>query len=1306
MRLTKLTLAGFKSFADSAEFTFDEAVTGVVGPNGCGKSNIVDAIKWVLGERSSKSLRGTEMLDVIFAGSAGRKPGGLASVTLTFDNPLHETIVPTIDGKAPDEHDTASPTEPDPLDSEEPSVLDMRLRGKRGLPIDADEVEVERRLYRDGTSQYLINGRKARLRDIRELFLDTGIGADAYSIIEQGKVDAMLLASPQERRTIFEEAAGVAKYKQRRIEAERKLEKAQLNLVQTRDQLESTERRLRIVKGQAVKARRFKELDEQFRAWRVALALDQYDLLARQILTLTGEQLAVDDERVRAGATVTGAETDKQDADIVRQETASALRAADQERLAAEHERQQAEQRAQMTERAIADAMRRGEQDAARLADLDRRVGETDAAAERHRVQTAGLEGAVAEADSALAAANESRAIAMRTLADHQTKAADRRAVQNRLDRERAGVMASLEADAKRVESAREHTDRVAARLAAQIAERDRVAADTSAVQEAAAATKTRAEALAADVAAAESTLDTLGAGRREQAKRTSDFEQDLARVESRRATLLELTQSRAGYGEAVQSVLAARDAAVGYSGVLGALADLIDSSTDNATLVEACLGSDLEALVVESHASLPTADERQALKGRVTFLLARSHDTGTPPAIDLDAFAGRVRAVREMVRARDEAPVEALLDRVLGRTFAVSDAETALLLGAGPLAGCRFVTDDSTIIEPDGRVIAGPREAAAEGAGVLARRNELAALESQVAELAARVRAEREALAAADAEAAALNARAVALRAELAVQQRQLLSEQSRLERLAADDARIQREIRSLDQEFASLRDRSARLDADRDAMKARAEALGAELSQAARDLVDLESNVRAAQAAVESVTERMTACRVDAGKAAEQLAAARRESSRLDASRDELARQRRDASAQIEQAASRVEEHRRTLAEAAAAGDTAAALASDLRTKVDALQADLTRADAAASDAARRLTDARRGAAEAEKRWSSIEMARREAEIKRETLEDRAREDLSLDLAALHPEYRELLDSGGVVRPDHDHAHAEIETLRSDIRKLGNVNLDSIDEETQLAARNDELIRQVADIDDACVRLAELIAQLNAVSKERFADVFDKIRENFGGEQGMFRKLFGGGKAEVRLMPLVKEIDGQKVVTDQTDILESGIEIIAKPPGKEPRSISQLSGGEKTLTAVALLMAIFRSKPSCFCILDEVDAALDEANVNRFNTVIRQFTDLSHFIVITHNKRTMQAADRLYGVTMQERGVSKRVSVNFNQVARDGTILDTPAAVSVTQEPVAVPAETSTPDDTPKPGYLRRALAKMRDQPETADN
>jgi chromosome segregation protein len=931
------------------------------------------------------------------------------------------------------------------------------------------------------------------------------------------------------------------------------------------------------------------------------------------------------------------------------------------------------------------------------------------------REQVASLGELVAAADQKLTTANEARSAALVALNEKQSASAERRSASNRLDRERAGVLASIEADAKRVEAAREQMDRVAARLATQQAERERVATETAAMQQAAGATRARAEALQAEVAAAETTLDQLGAGRREQARRTNELEQDLVRQESRRATLRELVETRAGYGQAVQSVLEARDAGSGFAGVRGALVDLIETSSEDASLVEAALGADLQALVVDSAETLPSGPDLESLPGRVTFMLARTVGQAAPfEQADLSAYADRVRPIRSMVRARGDAsgqPVDPLLDRLLGRTFAVRDVETAMLLAAGPLAGGRFLTESGVIVEPDGRIIAGPREAGAEGAGVIARRNELNHLEAVVADLALRVKAEREALAAVDTEAAALNARAAQLRTSLSAEQRQLLSEQGKLERLAADEARAQREIRSLEQEVASLRERSSRLDADRDTLKAKAESLGEQLAAATRDLVQLEAASREAQARVEAATEQMTAARVEAGKLSEQLSAARREASRLDSLRDELARQRRDIASQIEQSSGRVDEHRRVLDEARAAIEQSGVLANELKGRVESLQIALSGADTAATQAAQHLSEVRRAANDAEKRWANVEMARREAEIKRETLEERAREDLQLDLVALHPEYREMLTAGGVVRPDHERAQADIDMLRSEIKKLGNVNMDSIEEETTLAARNDELIRQVADIDDACTKLAELIGQLNAVSKERFGEVFDKIRENFGGEQGMFRKLFGGGKAEVRLMPLVKEIDGQKVVTDETDILESGIEIIAKPPGKEPRSISQLSGGEKTLTAVGLLMAIFRSKPSCFCVLDEVDAALDEANVNRFNTVIRQFTDLSHFIVITHNKRTMQSADRLYGVTMQERGVSKRVSVNFAQVGRDGTIHETPAeqpaAAQAVQATPAADLETVPPEPEAKPGYLRRAMAQMRtEQSQPSEN
>ncbi len=1309
MRLAKLTLTGFKSFADTAEFTFDEEVTGVVGPNGCGKSNIVDSIKWVLGERSSKSLRGTEMLDVIFAGSVGRKPGGMASVTLTFENPVGAKVTESRSHGVTGGSHALTGEDAGEDGTSEPSVVDASVRGKRGLPIDADVVEVERRLFRDGTSQYVINGKRARLRDIRELFLDTGIGADAYSIIEQGKVDAMLLASPQERRTIFEEAAGVAKYKQRRIEAERKLERAQLNLVQTRDQLESTERRLRIVKGQAAKARRFKELDEQLTAWRVAVAVDQYDLLADQILKLTGEQLGLDDARTAASAVVTGAETEKQDADILRQELSQELRAAEQERLGAEHDQQQAAQRAQMTERSIAESEQRTRQDTQRLTEVEARLGETVAAAGASATLVDELVERVAEADRALARASEARSTALAAANEGQTQAGERRSIVARLERERTGVVASIEADAKRVEAAREQRERVQARLLAQKQEQEKAAAEATAMRAAAESTRGRAEELQASVNGAERQLDELGQGRREQARTTNDLEQELVRLKSRQATLQELADARTGYGEAVQRVLELRERGVGFGGVLGALADLIDTDAADAPLVEASLGAGLELLVVESSAVLPGAMELAGLPGRVSFVLARGISEGSREASleaggaeDLAAFNGRVRHVRSLVRGRDESSGESLaigglLDRLLGRTYAVADLETAILMGAGPLAGCRFVTETGEVLEADGRIAAGPVATGSEGAGVIQRRNELASLAVQVGEVGARVETARAALVAADAEAAAMSGRAAELRKSLAGEQRQLLGEQSKIERLASDDARATREIRSLEQELAALSERSAKLDADREALAARAEELSRAATQATAELAGLEAALKVAQGEVEGATERMASARVEAGKASEQLNGARRESSRLEQAKDELSRQTRDLLSQIEHSAGRLDEYRRVLEESRGAIEVARDQAAVLGARVEELSAKVREADARGAQIAQRLGEARRAWAEVEKAWANVEMSRREAEIKRETLEDRAREELSLDVQAMHPEFRELVASGDVTRIDHTLAQQEIDVLKDQVRKLGNVNLDSIEEETQLAARNDELIRQVADIDDACGKLAELIAQLNVVSKERFAETFTKIQENFGGEQGMFRRLFGGGKAEIRLMGLVKEIDGQRVVTDEIDILESGIEIIAKPPGKEPRSISQLSGGEKTLTAVGLLMAIFRSKPSCFCILDEVDAALDEANVNRFNTVIRQFTDMSHFIVITHNKRTMQSVDRLYGVTMQERGVSKRVSVRFDQVARDGSIKEAEAAPEPVTALETVPAEEAAP----RPGYLRRALAEIREQP-----
>ncbi|MDP1660551.1 MAG: AAA family ATPase, partial [Phycisphaerales bacterium] len=419
--MAKLTLLGFKSFADKTEFTFDRAITGVVGPNGCGKSNVVDAIKWVLGERSSKALRGTEMLDVIFAGSAGRKPMGMASVVLTFENPVEAGVAVSAvtaaeeaeagaNGGGEEVAPETAAAVPEPiadsrLPDAEPSEdvgINMAVRGKRGLPIDTDTVEVERRLYRDGTSEYLINSRKARLKDIRDLFLDTGIGADAYSIIEQGKVDAMLLASPMERRVVFEEAAGVAKYRQRRLEAERKLDRTETNLTLAREQLESTERRLRIVKGQAAKAKQFKALDGELRAVKMTLACEQFDELHQRLMGLTSRLAELDGERHAAAAQLTAIETAKQEAELTRHEAADELRRVESQLQNARHEEQAAQQRSRSAQQSAESVKRAMENDAAQLEQLTQRVEQLAVAQRDAAEQIAGLSEALQSAERGL----------------------------------------------------------------------------------------------------------------------------------------------------------------------------------------------------------------------------------------------------------------------------------------------------------------------------------------------------------------------------------------------------------------------------------------------------------------------------------------------------------------------------------------------------------------------------------------------------------------------------------------------------------------------------------------------------------------------------------------------------------------------------------------------------------------------------------------------------------------------------------------------------------------------------------------
>ncbi len=1310
MRLAKLTLNGFKSFDDRTEFHFDDPVTGIVGPNGCGKSNVVDALKWVLGERSSKSLRGKEMLDVIFAGSAARKPAGMASVTLTFENPLLDEMPEQGTSEAkPLEIDAATDVPEDDTSEidDEPdanSVLADRRTVRRGLPVDTDIVEVERRLYRDGGSQYLINSKRCRLKDIRDLFLDTGVGADAYSIIEQGRVDAMLLANPQERRTIFEEAAGIARYRQRRVESIRKLDRAERNLAVTREQLANTERRLKIVRGQAAKARQFVELDAELRAWRASRALSQHDALTTAVERIHADMEGARDQRETAEAELSTLEKERQEADLKRHEAAQAVRQAEEELAEAQQAVERAKHKKELAERSAGEALSRLDADGQRLAEVERAAEQAEVQADRAAERVAAVAEQLADAERVLEQASQARQRAQQEVASKRQAHAEKRREVERIERDQLSAQGRIEEERRRADQLAEKARQVEAELASLDDEAERVVQRRDVARADAESHAHAHEERTREAAALESEASSLGEGRARQASEVKSLEERRLRLETRHHAVAEVLASREGLGQPARDVLQRAASGDGFATVIAPLAELIRVPIEHAQQVEAALGSLLSALVVPSMDAMPGREELATLTGRVSFVPL---GLGVPAAAqrpDHAAFeamraAGRLLPLREVAgvdeRACREAGVDptsvsGLLDVLLHDCWRTGDLESASLLSAGPIRGATITDAAASVLRHPGVVSAGPLTAGdgeGQAVGVLQRRAELEQLKVDLAEATTELERAKASLRTLDTKAGDLAERQTSLQRTLNDLVQSRLKAEGEAER--AGDA-----LARLDRQRQRARDERETAASSGEAAAKQVGELEAKLASLASILEDergalqkLEADAEQAEKDADSLAEALTVARVSASTLGEQIGAARREAASVREAAAKHRASQRDLATHVQRASEQAQAHQKTAREAAEEINTLQERAEALRGGIDGKRSSLHAAQEAALGLERKFDAARRRAGDIDKAWHDLELRGREADIRLENLVQRTLDEDGLDLPAELPGYREALhdEAHGLMRGVGDQESGEaISTLKKSIDRLGSVNLSAMDEEGQLAGKNEQLAAQVEDIDNARIRLETLIEQLNEASRHRFGDMLERVRESFAGDDGLFRQLFGGGRAEIKLMPLVREVDGQKVVTDEIDLLESGIEIVARPPGKQPRSISQLSGGEKAMTAVALLLAIFQSKPSCFCVLDEVDAALDDANVDRFSRVVKQFSVKSNFIVITHHKKTMAMCDRLHGVTMQERGVSTRVGVRFDQVGADGRL-----------SAAAVDSSAKREGDKPK---LRDALASMK--------
>ncbi len=1197
--LKALELVGFKSFADRTRFEFPAGITVVVGPNGSGKSNIVDAVKWVLGEQSVKSLRGQEMADVIFNGSGTRRPMNSAEVTLIFDN------------------------------------------AARRIPFDAPEVSITRRVYRGGEGEYLINRAPARLRDIRDLILGTGLGAQAYCVIEQGKVDALLQASPRDRRSLFEEAAGISRFRGKKAEAMRRLDRVGQNLLRLHDIVEEVDNRLKGLRAQAGKARRYREYASRLQELRTQVAQLDYRRLTAQISVRREAIAELHRQHAEWAAALSGIESRMAETDAASAAAEEATHRLEAEaadcraRIAAletaiEHDRSLLDELEQETSRAnkqllavsmragdlkqqmreAVESLQRAEEEhqriALRMGEAERRLTEAIAASDRLKNEHLQRREAV-NVQAKKVSGLETRAAALRAKrqsAEAACKAAaDRRA-------ECASLAAAMDEEHRRIQ-------RESARLAAEDA-----AAQT-------------------DLSAAQTARDDLQARCSALQAGCAEQQRRAVAVRERIGLLEELERRQEGVGAGVKWVLSAarRPDAGPWSSVVGMLADVLRVSVDMAPLIEAALGPATQYLVVAGGDELREHLRRQtpSLGGRVGLIWLGSRGAQPPTGADVgDSIAARCEEHPAVIGRADrfvetDPQFEPLLPRLLGKTFFVRAPADAIDL-AEQAPGLTFIAPNGAMASADGVLQLGPPQGSI---GLISRKSELRSLAAELARLDQTIAAAGEELERMEAETAAAR-RAVDEAADRRRRAAESLAE-LRAQLSASESRRREHAAR-----IASL-DEQLRL-AEDDSTKASAELTRCEeeLAAARAELSAFEQSYAAAQRQSEQAEEVRRLCdraaaeiRIELAKSDERLGNLHARLAQFEEHDRERQRALSDSRQQLVQTARRAEAVRwnilhaeSQLAELYLLRESAAAEVGRYERQRD----ELRQQRAAEAAEAQRL---RAKCRKIDERVHAEQLAEGELRTQRTALVDRLREEYGIELAEDGADAAE-----SVAR---DAAQEEIDDLRRKINSLGNVNLESLDELDELESRCRALSEQYDDLVKAKAALEKIIQRINVDSRRLLSETLETVRGHF---QGLFRDLFGGGQADI-------------VLEEGVDILDSGIEIVARPPGKEPRSISLLSGGEKTLTCVALLLAIFRSRPSPFCVLDEVDAALDEANIDRFTKVLKDFLAWTQFIIVTHSKKTMTAADTLYGVTMQESGVSRQVSVRFEDVRENGEII-----------------------------------------------
>ncbi len=1166
MKIEKLELNGFKSFADRTTFKIHPGITCIVGPNGCGKSNIVDAIRWVLGEQSAKTLRGEKMEEVIFNGSQSKKPKGMAEVTLYI--------------KMPDESGN----------------------GDTGERI----ITVGRRLYRSGESEYLINRKPCRLKDIREMFLDTGLEMKSYSILEQGRIGEIINARPQDRRFLIEEVAGIMKYKARKAEAQNKLENSRMNLQRISDILKEVKRQRNSLDRQAKKAERYKRLKDELREIEIRLARYDYVELKEKLTNITAEIESLRNEEAGLRRSIS--------------EKEASLETTRVELIDREKEIETLQNELSTTETNISELEKKNAVDSREiihieglLQSLKKELQESEEATIERKQKVQELQELV---DKLTTEIQESQK-------ELQTKTDSLRQEEERLRESEKGIdekrkelfsisdqIGQLRNELHRLELRIENTEKRISSSERELEETHRRISELeNEIQESQESIKS-----------IEDTLSKKRQNRSEYSERLSGIKRQIEDLKSKRLTLREEIVSAESRINSLKEMLSGSTEVTALKKTninpLATVSELIEVSQEHERAVEAALEEKVKGIVLNSKEELLNAVEVIARKNmpRVSLVYAGGDTHRKETALSLDG----IKPLSELVQVLP--PADRTIKALLSNYLLVTDVNEAFRLleeNHERLTSYRLVTLKGEVVEAPGVVTCGS------GSDILKKRREIRELERTIESK----RAEVEKI---DLSISELSKVAEETKASLKDIEAEIIKLEGELSHIKTAANRVQDELNrykkkadfislELEQLKKEIQESNARLKEKRDEIKAR-EQKRFELES---DIQILQDDVVSQKSELEIKREELTELKIRYNAQRERLNNTKRQLDSLKREIQNSASKRRSLDEEIQKKEARVKELKEELIDIENRLKQEVSRAASLKEKIRARKDVLDEFRHKQHELQQGLHEVRQKLDDLSKRLHEKDLLQTELSIRIRNLVESIKEKYQTDIT----------DSQIPLSQDIENDRQMAQELKQKMEAMGEVNLAALDEFKKLNERYEFLQSQHDDIVQSIEELEEAIARINRTTRKRLKEAFESLNQKFAE---VFKILFGGGHAELRL-------------TDESNILESGIDIIAQPPGKKLQNINLLSGGEKALTALALLFAGFLLKPTPLCILDEADAPLDENNVIRFREMVRELSKNIQFVIITHNRLTMEAADYLYGITMEEAGVSKVLSMEF---------------------------------------------------------